>query len=71
MDIAFPISIDLALKIGYVVLLVLFLLHTLVLSYHWFNYGTKRRTGAIALIVYILGGIVLFSMLGANIAFLI
>ncbi len=43
--------------------LLFFVLHTIVLSYHWFTYGTSRIISTTALAVYLLGGAFLFITL--------
>lgn len=50
-------------EIAFYVLLLIFTIHAVFLGYHWFNYGTKKRTGLIALAVYLWGGATLFITL--------
>lgn len=45
------------------VLLFLFTLHVVVLGYHWFSYGTRKRMSMLALATYLIGGAVLFLVL--------
>ena len=45
----------------FLALLFIFGVHTLVLSYHWFNYGTEREISIAALAIYLLGGAVIFG----------
>jgi len=47
-------------------LLSIFIIHTLVLSYHWFAYGTKRTIAFTALSLYLGGGVILFGVLATS-----
>ncbi|MCA9363944.1 hypothetical protein KC727_01885 [Candidatus Kaiserbacteria bacterium] len=47
----------------YYVLLLVFVIHVLILAYHWFSYGTSKTTSLTALATYLLGGAVLFLMI--------
>lgn len=48
---------------AFYVLMIIFVIHTIFLSYHWFNYGTDKSTGTTALATYLLGGAALFLTL--------
>lgn len=54
----------------YFVLLFIFSLYGIFLAYHWFTFGTSRHTSTIALAVYLLGGAILFILLGGSIQLL-
>lgn len=45
------------------ILLLVFVVQSIVLGYHWFTYGSSRRISLVALAVYLLGGAVLFVTL--------
>jgi hypothetical protein len=45
------------------VLLLLYIIHGFILSYHWFTYGSNKEISLIALSVYLAGGAVLFLTL--------
>lgn len=44
-------------------LLFVFGVHTLILGYHWFNYGTKRAAALWALCTYLAGGAIFFAIM--------
>ena len=46
------------------VLLLIFVLHTLVVSYHWFTYGDSKKISTTALAIYLIGGAILFLTFG-------
>lgn len=48
-----------AVEGGYYVLLLIFVIQTVFLGYHWFTFGSSRRISMIALSVYLLGGAIL------------
>ena len=50
------------------VLLLVFTIHTLVISYHWFTYGDSKKISTTALIIYLSGGVVLFLTFGITLA---
>jgi hypothetical protein len=54
---------SLGTEIAFYVLLLIFTINGLFLGYHWFNYGTKRKTATIALATYLIGGAALFLTL--------
>lgn len=41
-------------------LLLIFLIHTIFVAYHWFTYGTRRVSSLIAFAVYLSGGALCF-----------
>lgn len=47
-------------------LMLVFVIHTLILAYHWFNYGTSRSSAFIALVIYLAGGLILFLTMGVT-----
>lgn len=47
------------------ILVVVFIIHTIILSYHWYTYGDQKSISTTALIVYVAGGVILFLTLGA------
>jgi hypothetical protein len=54
---------SLLIELVFYILLAVFVLHATVLAYHWFGYGTSKRTATIALISYLAGGAALFLIL--------
>ena len=46
------------------VLLLVFTIHALIVSYHWFTYGDSKKISTTALTLYLIGGILLFSTFG-------
>ena len=46
-------------------LLFLFTVYGVFLTYHWFTFGTSKRTSELALVVYLVGGAVLFLTLAS------
>ncbi len=48
------------------VLLFLFVIHAIFLTYHWFTFGTSKKTSTLALAIYLGGGAVLFLTLSAS-----
>lgn len=63
MGLSFFISFAAAAYGIFFVLLLIFSVHTLILGYHWFSYGTKYETAVTALAVYLLGGAIIFGSL--------
>ena len=51
-------------ELVFYILLLIFTIHTIALSYHWFSYGEKRSVSMTALSVYLLGGAMLFLVMG-------
>lgn len=53
----FPIAAfaELATQGIFYILLFVFAVHLLIVTYHWFSYGTSRTTGLTALIIYLAG----------------
>lgn len=47
------------------VLLFIYSLYGVFLSYHWFTFGNSRQTSRLALVVYLGGGAVLFLTLAS------
>jgi len=47
------------------VLLFIYSLYGVFLAYHWFTFGTSKRTSELALVVYLVGGAVLFLTLAS------
>ncbi|NCN52389.1 hypothetical protein GW943_01105 [Candidatus Parcubacteria bacterium] len=45
------------------ILLLIFAIHLLILSYHWFTYGTSRASGLTALFIYLGGSVLCFSIM--------
>jgi hypothetical protein len=66
------ISVDIASALRFVlqgafyVMLFIFMVHALVLGYHWFTYGTSRHISLIALASYLSGGAVLFMTIAIS-----
>ena len=50
------------------VLLLVFTIHALVVSYHWFTYGDSKKISTTALIIYLSGGLILFLTFGIAVA---
>jgi hypothetical protein len=46
-------------------------IHTVVLGYHWFSYGTSRSMSTIALGILVSGYVLIFAVLAGIIFFLI
>ncbi len=45
------------------VLVIIFILHSIIATYHWFTYGTERSVPLLATIIYnTVGGLLLISM---------
>jgi len=63
--------IDLAVQLVFFVLLLVFCVHTLVLSYHWFNYGTSRKTATTALAMYLIGGALSIGTMAATLLWIV
>ena len=57
------ISVMPLLELVIYILLFVFIVHALVLAYHWFSYGTNRNTATTALTLYLGGGAVFFVAL--------
>ena len=51
-------------------LLLIFTVYGVLLCYHWYTFGTSRRTSSVALAVYLCGGAVLFLTLAGGIRLL-
>ncbi len=47
----------------YYVLLFMFTVYGVFLAYHWFAFGTSKKTSLLALALYLVGGSVLFLTL--------
>lgn len=56
-------------QIAFFALLFVFLIHTLLLSYHWFQYGTTKKTALTALCIYLAGGALLFGALAVSLSY--
>jgi len=52
--------IALGAEAAFYLLLLAFTIHAVILTYHWFKYGTERKRSTRALAIYLLGGAVLF-----------
>lgn len=48
------------------VLIIAFVVHALMLTYHWFTYGNDRKLSTLALTIYLAGGVVLLLTLGVT-----
>lgn len=57
------VTLSFAAEITFYVLLLVFTLHAFFLGYHWFTYGEKKRTGEIALVIYLIGAALFFITL--------
>ncbi len=51
-------------------LLLAFTLYGIFLAYHWYTFGTSKNTSTMALVIYLLGGAVLFLTLSISIGFI-
>jgi len=51
------------------VLLFFFSVHAFFLAYHWFTFGTDKKTSMVALATYLAGGAVLFLTLATSVFF--
>ncbi len=49
-------------------LIVIFVLHAIMLAYHWFAYGENKKISTLALGIYLIGGGILFLILGISIS---
>ena len=64
-----PISVDFsgALASGidglFYILVLVFVIHAIALSYHWTNYGNSKTTSLAALATYLMGAAVLFGVM--------
>jgi len=48
----------------FLLILVIFAIHALVIVYHWFTYGTERAVPLVAAAIYLgVGGVLLITML--------
>jgi hypothetical protein len=47
----------------YYVLLLMFTIYGVFLAYHWFAFGTSKKTSLLALALYLIGGAILFITL--------
>lgn len=61
-----PFSFTGGIELFFYILLFFFTLHALFLGYHWFAFGTDRRTPMVALAVYLGGGAILFLTLATS-----
>ena len=41
--------------------LFIFTVYVIIYGYHWFQYGSSQKTSSVALTIYILGGVLLFT----------
>ncbi len=47
--------LDIILHLIFFVLMLVFIVHSLFLGYHWFTYGSNKKTAMTALATYLLG----------------
>lgn len=50
-------------EILFYILLLVFAIHLLIVSYHWFSYGTSRTAGLMALGIYLGGSALCFLIM--------
>ncbi len=55
------------IEVLYFVLLLFFTIHAVILSYHWFTYGSSKHISMTALCIYLSGGALLLLTLSAAI----
>lgn len=65
MDIQISTYIPTLIQGMFFFLLFLFTVYGVFLTYHWFTFGTSKRTSELALVVYLVGGAVLFLTLAS------
>jgi uncharacterized protein YqgC (DUF456 family) len=64
-NIHIPLSVPFLVGI-FLVLLVIWIIHMIVMRYHWNNYGNSNVTLLKANILYFLGSFLLFAVLGIS-----
>jgi hypothetical protein len=65
-----PALIVLGIEFLFYVLLLAFVVHAIVLGYHWFMYGNNPKINMLALCIYLCGGAVLFLTISGALAIL-
>lgn len=63
MDISITSFFQMGIEGLFYVLLFVFTIHAIFLTFHWFSYGSDKRTSLIALAIYLIGGAILFLTL--------
>lgn len=58
--------IEISAEIFFYVLLLIFSIHSVILAYHWFSYGTSRATNLIMLAAYLGGGAIFFLIMAMS-----
>ncbi len=53
-------------EIAFYILILIFILHAAMLAYHWFAYGENKKISTLALGIYLIGGGILFLILGVS-----
>lgn len=49
--------------------LLLLTIYTLVLAYHWFSYGSSKKTSTTAMTIFLIGSVILFASLLSTYSF--
>jgi hypothetical protein len=55
--------IKLGAELFFYIALLAFIIHLLVLAFHWFSYGASQKQNASALFIYVVGGAILLLFL--------
>lgn len=58
------VSLPTFLGLAFFAMLIIFTIYAWMLGYHWFAYGTSKRTSRMSLIFFITGGAILLSVMG-------
>jgi len=48
----------------YVTAIIIFFIHWLAASYHWYVFGSERTTSLLSIIVYGAGGVIILAIMG-------
>jgi hypothetical protein len=59
------LGLDIVMRGTFFIVLAIFTVYTLFLTYHWFTYGTHRHVSMIALSTYLIGSAFAFLTMSA------
>jgi hypothetical protein len=70
MSYSYALNLPLLAQLFFYGLLFTYSLYGIFLVYHWYTFGTSTNTSTIALVMYLLGGSVLFLTLSISIGYI-
>ncbi len=70
METAIVETLSRGLELIFYILVLISALHTLILAYHWFSYGSSMRVSTTACIIYGMGHVFFFTALWITIQFI-